>query len=657
MIRGLISGLVSGLISPLISITKRWAYNFDGVDDRGQLAFRAINPDADIDIEWYQEFQEANNTANGVIVAQCGTGTNSTQEFRLTYLSAGRTLELIVGGAQTTALAEAPKRGKYRITLVGSQLTVWVDGAIVRSTTFNRGAARESSAPLWVGARQPSLNFFPGFLRDLRVNGRLYPMGDRNQVVQLPWPTGLGDELITQSRLENPATKGSQWTYLGDGRWQLVGDGSFNELMIVASGSQPQSGYIEFEVESISGGAMRCYTTTNGIGTLQSNPVFDKPGTFRHFYIDKAGLGGNTQYFAFVRVNGSINCIIKNISFKPLGTCNPMTLVNTASTGWTQVDGQPLPLLRWAYNFDGVDDLGTFNTPIELGQDFDVQITVEDIQQVPAAGQDFIGSELNFKFGLDAVTGRFSFLVGNGSSWVVNHLSSVSAYDGKRYVLRGTKVGNTYTFTINGEVSFTTTNANVVTPRVTHIARRSNGNLSWVRGRVFDVKINGTIYAIDARNQLIQLPSPTGLGSEVLPTDTLFVVPSGFDNTIISSATGFSVTKGSTASRVAKAFPAPSSSYLLEFNLDSIDAGTTVACFIRDGSTAGVGTIITSISSAQLGKNRLLFNRISGDANILFVSNVAANFVVNAVTIRQLGTCNPLTLSNTASTGWQEIEA
>lgn len=339
--RPLSSPLASAVNFPLGRLTQflRWALGFDGVDDRGQLQFRAINPDGDIDVEWYQEFQEANNAANGVIVAQCGTGTNSAQEFRLTYLSAGRTLELIVGGAQTTAFAEAPKRGKYRITLAGSQLTVWLDGSIVRSTTFKRGAAREPSAPLWVGARQPSLNLFPGILRDLRINGVLYPMGDRNQAIQLPSPSGLGAELITQTVLENPAFKGSQWTYLGDGRWQYLGDG-LGELVFISNSNLPEAGFIEFEVESyqhVSGtnGLRISHTITNFFGDRLVYGV----GKFRAFYTVKPAS------ISFTRNNPGteINCIIKNISFRPLWVASATELLangafNTDTAGWSAIN-------------------------------------------------------------------------------------------------------------------------------------------------------------------------------------------------------------------------------------------------------------------------------------------------------------------------------
>jgi hypothetical protein len=130
--------------------------------------------------------------------------------------------------------------------------------------------------------------------------------------------------------LENPVAKGTQWTYLGEGRWQYVGDSSLNALQFSQFTEQPDAGYLEFEVESYSGsGLMTCSVSgsnNNGAG------IFTSTGIKQYLYKDKGINNNNTVQFK--RNSGSITCIIKNISFKPLGTCNPVTLSNTTSENW-----------------------------------------------------------------------------------------------------------------------------------------------------------------------------------------------------------------------------------------------------------------------------------------------------------------------------------
>jgi hypothetical protein len=211
-----------------------------------------------------------------------------------------------------------------------------LSGTLVRTATFARGAAREPTAQTLIGCRGNGAgvfaNFFQGPQYDIRINGTLWEMGDRDQAIQLPTPTGLGAELITQNVLDNPAVRGSQWTYLGDGRWQYVGDGSFNSLRFLSSANHPPAGFMEFEVESISG-QMRCVSGFNPPNTVGT--VFNTVGVKRAYY---TSFSPDTQ-FEFCRNNSGavVSCIIKNISFRPLGTCNPMQLINTTSDRWQQV--------------------------------------------------------------------------------------------------------------------------------------------------------------------------------------------------------------------------------------------------------------------------------------------------------------------------------
>lgn len=321
----------------------RWVYNFDGIDDRGQLAFRAINPDGDNTFEFWSPISLSVFT---VMIAQNITATPASREFQISCDGASQLTVLFGGNTSillTAALGFKPST-KYGLTLIGNTAQVFeggLDGTLVRTVPFTRGSSREPTAPTLIGCRANGAGLFAGFFqgihRDVKINGVLWPISDRNQSIQLPSPTGLGAELITQSVLENPFIKGSQWTYLGSGRWQLVGDGNVNTLeFFAASGpNQPTAGYFEFEIESISG-TMTCVVSASG---TDSSATFNTIGVKRYYYTKQGNTGNptNGNLIQLKRLSGVVSCVIKNISFKPLGTCNPLTLVNTTPDRWQEV--------------------------------------------------------------------------------------------------------------------------------------------------------------------------------------------------------------------------------------------------------------------------------------------------------------------------------
>ena len=332
---------VATLIGKFLS-ESGYAYSFDGVDDRGVLAFRAINPDGDIDIEFRTGPTVPPIGVDYTVISQCLTATfsgASGKEFTLYFNSVG-VLQALLGG--TYAGSGGPRavltpNTLYRWRLQGSTQTFWVNGVQVNQFTVVRGTSREPSALTVVGAQtHGNINIFRGFyvgvISDLKINGVLWPIADRNQAIQLPSPSGLGAELLTQTVLENPATVGNQWSYLGNGRWQYIGDGSLSALTFINTSSQPMAGFLELEVESISG-VMSC-TVSPVAGS-----TFNTVGLFRYYYTNKDTPQANSQAIQLKRSGTSVaSCVIKNISFKPLGTCNPLTLVNTASTGWQETD-------------------------------------------------------------------------------------------------------------------------------------------------------------------------------------------------------------------------------------------------------------------------------------------------------------------------------
>lgn len=191
----------------------RAVYNFDGVDDRGQLAFKAINIDGDNSFEfWTPE----NFIAEQAIITQCISGNFALMEFRLFSRT---TPDLVITfGGQTNIFFTAGQglkaATKYGLTLIGNQLQVFeggLSGTLVRDTTFTRGAAREAAAITGINARNNSgtlVNFFRGRQYDVSINGTLYPMSEKGQLIQMPSPRGLGAEIVNVSSIlwEAPAS-------------------------------------------------------------------------------------------------------------------------------------------------------------------------------------------------------------------------------------------------------------------------------------------------------------------------------------------------------------------------------------------------------------------------------------------------------------------
>lgn len=296
----------------------RDVYNFDGVDDKAQLAYRAINPDGDN----YLEFRSPLNI-NCTIIAQNISSTASSREFQLWQGASGE-LNLTFGGSNAVIASSADGYelgGIYYLSLVGTTATLakGLPTNVIKVSTFVRGAAREPTAVTLIGCRGSGAGVFGTFAQgpqyDVRINGTLWPISEKDSAIQLPVPSGLGEELITTSVLENPAVKGSQWSYLGAGRWQYVGDGSFNELRFIAGASHPLAGFLEFEIESITG-TLSCVSGSTAIPRAS----FSTTGKKRYFYTDVNEGSALGAAVSFKRPSNGVvtSCIIKSISFKPL---------------------------------------------------------------------------------------------------------------------------------------------------------------------------------------------------------------------------------------------------------------------------------------------------------------------------------------------------
>lgn len=659
--------LVSVLFNPLRAVvynafgaSMRWAINFDGVGVRGQLANRAINPDGDIDIVFYTPDTFG---ATKVIVSQNVTSTNTAKEFQLETGATGSLIIRLGGAAQN--MGTVLPATKYRISLVGTSLVLYSkEGTVVSSLTFNRGATREPTAVTVVGAATNGVAniyafYFTGIQRDIKINGKLYPMRDYNQAIQLPLPTGLGDELITQSVLENPQIVGNQWSYLGSGRWQYIGDGSPNVLAFIGAGSQPSAGYVTFEVESITGGVMRC--SLSGTVNSASDPLFSTVGVKRYFFTAR----DVTNAFQFARnTSTAISCVIKNISFKPLGTCNPMTISNATSANWVQVVDDYNPKFRKVLRFDGVGARGVLaKRAIDPDGDIDIEFySPPDI----TVRQVIIGQQINLlgssEFYIEsAANSRLIVVVGAPA---VLALTTEQGYEaGKKYRIK--LVGTTLTV---WKTAISDTDAPILTTTVTRGTVRepaaitvigaavlnAAGNYTrWFAGIQRDVKINGTLWPIADATQTIQLPEPSGLGAELI-TPIILENPAvkGTQWTYLGGGRWQYVGDGTyNELSFISAANQPNSGFL-EFEVESING--VMMCSQSSPSipssfnTVGVKRyyFTNKDNNGVTNANAVIFKRQSGSVFC----------IIKNISFKPLGTCNPITLANVTSANWEDLE-
>lgn len=174
-----------------------FAVNFSG-NEYATLASRAIDPDGDIDVEFYAP------SALGVRQAIISQQINllGASEFYIESDTSSR-LVMVVGATAVVLLTtaqgyEAAK--KYRVRLVGTALTIWETNignadTPLRTATFTRGATREPSAITVIGAAVNTTagtytRHFVGIQRDVKINGVLWKMNQINQTIQPSEPVG-----------------------------------------------------------------------------------------------------------------------------------------------------------------------------------------------------------------------------------------------------------------------------------------------------------------------------------------------------------------------------------------------------------------------------------------------------------------------------------
>ncbi|MCH9645657.1 MAG: hypothetical protein K0U08_03330 [Proteobacteria bacterium] len=179
-----------------------------------------------------------------------------------------------------------------------------------------------------------SVNNLDGHVKEFKryENGQLINhirLTNKNQgAYQVAATTPLSDNLYTPNIIENPENAGVQWSYLGDGRWYLDGDGSLSALQFKLSDEQPVSGYLQFEIESISGGTLGC--TVDSIAAA----TFDSAGVKTYYYEDLTTQGSSIQ---FKRRGGSTKAVIKNIKHYDADGVLVASMVGYDDSVWVEV--------------------------------------------------------------------------------------------------------------------------------------------------------------------------------------------------------------------------------------------------------------------------------------------------------------------------------
>jgi hypothetical protein len=165
------------------------------VDDRGVLATRAINIEGDIDIEW-STGSVVSFTASRTVVSQTLATTAANQEFFM-FIATNGNLFVRVGGVERStspSIVYAPNT-KYRWRLQGTTVNLWINDVLQPVMSLTRGTTRESSAQTVIGSAANTF-FYSGILYDIRINGVLWEMGNRNEAIQPSTPAGNSMTLV-----------------------------------------------------------------------------------------------------------------------------------------------------------------------------------------------------------------------------------------------------------------------------------------------------------------------------------------------------------------------------------------------------------------------------------------------------------------------------
>lgn len=178
-------------------VDSRFAPNFDGVDDFGTFAsLISIAANADFDIEFKMQ-SSLDTSFNGVLSQNTTNTTNNflrfmpdSQPHNLQMIFAdGTSASLIPRTGGSSAVVRNGVLNKVRIARVSGVVTPYLND--VAFASLSRSAALEFGILCRLGS-----TYFSGLFFDLKINGVLWRMDQRNQAIQPSTPAGNSMTLV-----------------------------------------------------------------------------------------------------------------------------------------------------------------------------------------------------------------------------------------------------------------------------------------------------------------------------------------------------------------------------------------------------------------------------------------------------------------------------
>ncbi len=175
----------------------RWAYDFDTVDDYAVLAYPvSIAANADFDIE-FKVRALSDATFNGILAQSTANAASNflrflpdTQTHNMQLIFADGTVSALIprtGGS--SAVVRNGALNKVRITRVSGVVTPYLNDIAYASSS--RSSAIEFGIVCRLGG-----TYLSGLFFDLKINGVLWRMDQRNQAIQPSTPAGNNMTLV-----------------------------------------------------------------------------------------------------------------------------------------------------------------------------------------------------------------------------------------------------------------------------------------------------------------------------------------------------------------------------------------------------------------------------------------------------------------------------
>ncbi|WP_423186767.1 hypothetical protein ACO1PK_00700 [Alishewanella sp. d11] len=334
MLKPILQSIIRPLLKPNFLNSKICeALRFNGVNTYAVISRRSVDMDGNNVFEFYT----GDNLNSSTIISQNVASNSSQREFEIFIqeISGVPTLRFIFGGITTEMLTPANgllANTMYILELLGNQATVklLLTGEILNTREFTRGEVRESLAETMIGARAngavgTAASFFSGIVPWIRINQWYYTLEEVGQSIQLSKPSSLGPEVFNYT---NYSVSGSVFKISNESFHYNVSV-SEGALIRTSVGSlSPNTLYIlEFEIfDYISGNLAWTAGSFTPLHSTNSNG-------FKRFLVST----NNDNRFQLGRNAPGTNLKIRNISFKSLGSSNPLTLFNVVPEQWQEI--------------------------------------------------------------------------------------------------------------------------------------------------------------------------------------------------------------------------------------------------------------------------------------------------------------------------------